>query len=73
MDEEHWLTVQEIANLLKVHPQSIRRWLKQGELRGVLISDRSGYRVRRADLDAFLERRGLAPLPKQEAQPEGEG
>ncbi|MDP9355927.1 MAG: helix-turn-helix domain-containing protein [Chloroflexota bacterium] len=57
MTEERWYTVEEIVDLLKVHEQTVRRWLRDGQLRGVLLGRKAGYRVRAADLDAFLEER----------------
>ncbi len=57
MTEEHWLTVDEAAKRLKVHPESIRRWLREGKMRGHLISRRGGYRIRPAELETFLEQR----------------
>lgn len=58
-----WLTVEHIAATLQVHPQTVRRWLRTGELHGVLMGDRAGYRVHPDDLDAFLRERGYSPQP----------
>ena len=57
MTEERWLTVEEIVDMLKVHEQTVRRWLREGELRGVLLGRKAGYRVRESDLAAFLQAR----------------
>ncbi len=57
MAEERWLTVEEIVDTLKVHEQTVRRWLRDGELRGVLLGRKAGYRVRESDFEAFLEAR----------------
>ncbi len=57
MTEERWYTVEEIVDLLKVHEQTVRRWLRDGQLRGVLLGRKAGYRVRATDLDAFLAER----------------
>jgi len=54
MAEERWLTVEEIVDLLKVHEQTVRRWLRDGQLRGVLLGRKAGYRIRESDLEAFL-------------------
>lgn len=48
------LTVAEIAGELKINVETVRRWIRSGELPAFMLSDRSGYRVRRADLDAFM-------------------
>lgn len=56
------LTVQEVAERLKMNPETVRRWLRQGKLRGYLLGgDRSGYRVATDDLDAFIRARGTGP------------
>ncbi len=58
-----WLTIEEICDRLQLHPQTVRRWLRDGELHGVLIGDRAGYRVHPEDLLAFLRSRGYSPQP----------
>jgi excisionase family DNA binding protein len=55
MDE--WLTAEEIGALLKVEPGAIRGWLREGKLRGINFSGKMGWRVRRRDLEAYLEAR----------------
>jgi excisionase family DNA binding protein len=52
MDSEY-LTPEEIAIKLKVHEDTIRRWLRTGELKGIKIGKRQ-WRIRKADLDAYL-------------------
>jgi len=61
MDDEQWLTVQQIAERLQMHEQTIRKWLRTGELSGVLLGDKGGWRVRPRDLEVFLRGRGWAP------------
>ena len=57
-----WMTVEEIAEELSVHVETVRRWIRNGELAASLLgSSRAGYRVRRADYDQFLvEKMGKA-------------
>jgi excisionase family DNA binding protein len=51
------LTVEEIAEELRVHPETVRQWIRNGELIAIDISKE--YRILRSDLDAFLaQRRG---------------
>jgi len=52
-----WYTVQQIANHLEVHEQTVRRWIKEGALRAYAFGDRAGYRVSAEDLAAFMDRR----------------
>jgi excisionase family DNA binding protein len=54
---EQLLTVEEVAMRLQVNEQTIRRWLRGGELSGVPFGGRTGWRINEADLLAFLERR----------------
>ncbi len=54
MPDERWYTVEEIAQLLKVHPDTVRGWLRDGRLRGRNFGGRTGYRVRQSALEEFL-------------------
>ena len=64
MVEERWYTVADIVDLLKVHEQTVRRWLRDGELRGYDLGGKSGYRVKAADFEAFIESRLAGPAGK---------
>jgi excisionase family DNA binding protein len=55
MTDERWYDVKEIVALLSVHEQTVRRWIKQGDLPAVMFGRKGGYRVRARDLDGFLE------------------
>jgi excisionase family DNA binding protein len=57
MIEDKWYTVAEIAERLKVEDQTVRRWLKSRELVGSNFGGRTGWRIREADVNAFLEAR----------------
>ncbi|MFZ1996630.1 MAG: helix-turn-helix domain-containing protein [Solirubrobacteraceae bacterium] len=50
--DDEYLTVQEIAEHLKLNQQTVRNWIDQGSLPAVRIGRR--VRVRRADLDRIL-------------------
>ena len=52
--EDRWLTVAEICDRLRVHEETVRRWLRSGQLPGRAFGGRAGYRVRESDLEAFL-------------------
>ena len=65
---DEWLTVDEVAERLKVHAETVRRWVRAGALAALDLGSRSGgYRIKRADLDEFVARRYRA------ARREGEG
>lgn len=56
-DEERLLTVDQVAERLQVNPETVRRWLRRGELEGVDLGHKAGYRVTEAALREFLESR----------------
>ncbi len=56
-DDER-LTAKQIADELQVNKETVLRWLRRGELPGVDMGHRIGYRVRRGDLEQFIEQRG---------------
>ena len=58
MAQEDWLTVGQVAQRMGLkNAETVRRWLRTGKLRGTLISDRMGWRVRPADLERFIAAR----------------
>lgn len=59
------LTIREAAEVLRLHPRTVREYLRRGELEGRVIGSR--WRFRRKDLDAFYEN-----APRWWVQP-GEG
>jgi excisionase family DNA binding protein len=48
------LTVNEVAHLLHVHPNTIRLWSKLGTLKSYRIGKRRDYRFNLADVETFL-------------------
>lgn len=54
-DPARLLTVHEAAERLRLNPETIRRWLRDGRLSGVWLgSDKAGWRISEQDLDAFI-------------------
>ena len=49
------LTVAQVAARLKVNPETVRRWLRAGQLRGILLGDRAGWRISESELATFLQ------------------
>ena len=62
-----FLTVAEIAELLKLNPMTIRNWIDAGELAAVRVGKRR-VRVRQSALDAFLEA-GSTSTPDDKSLP----
>jgi excisionase family DNA binding protein len=52
LDDDPWLTVQQVSEELKVHPATVRVWIKQERLRAVRAG--KGFRVRRSEVDRAL-------------------
>ncbi len=48
------LTVREVAELLHIHANTVRRWSDQGVLRAYRIAHRGDRRFRREDVARFL-------------------
>ena len=62
-----WLTVQDVAELFKVNEETVRRWIRGGELAVLdLGGARAGYRIRRDELDRFIRER-YGPVGKDAA------
>jgi excisionase family DNA binding protein len=68
---EDLLTVEEVANWLRVNPQTVRHWIDRGELHALHVGVRT-VRVRQSDLDRFLEA-GATGADYPEAQPADPG
>lgn len=50
------LTVNEVAHLLHVHPNTIRLWSKTGTIKSYRIGKRRDYRFSLDDVEAFLRK-----------------
>jgi excisionase family DNA binding protein len=56
-DDNQLLTVSEVAEYLRIDPESARRWLREGKLSGINLGRGPGWRIRRGDLAQFLAER----------------
>jgi excisionase family DNA binding protein len=65
---EKLLTIGEAAQVLQLHPRTVREYVRRGELEGRVIGGR--WRFRRKDLDAFFEN---APRQWDFAGKDGDG
>jgi len=59
--EDSFLTVAEVAELLKLNQQTVRNWIDAGSLPAVKVGRR--VRIRRSDLDRKLEEGRTTPAP----------
>lgn len=62
---EKQLIVEEVAEELRVHPETVRQWIREGELDA--FDTGRGYRISRKDLDDFVQRRKTS---KRRGKPE---
>lgn len=54
---EEWLTLDEIAEELRVSVETVRRWIRTKQLKALSIG--RGYRIKRKDYADFLRRRTI--------------
>jgi excisionase family DNA binding protein len=57
MAEGTLLTVDDVARRLIVHADTVRNWIKSGELVAIDLGGRAGYRITQEALDEFLKKR----------------
>ena len=63
-DETEMLTAEEVAKIMKVNVRTVRSWVQAGDLIPTWIGKRE-YRISRADLRAFIQKR-KGPQPPDE-------
>jgi len=52
-DADPWLTPEQVGGELKVHPATVRLWIRNGRLRATRVG--RSWRVRRSEIDRVLE------------------
>ncbi len=57
------LTVDEVASELKIKPETVRTWIRAGELDAVDLGRE--YRIYRVDLNKFLQSRKTSKKKRQ--------
>ena len=58
------LTTSEVARILSVHINTVRRWSNQGVLKSYRIGSRGDRRFRREDIDSFFSKDGKGRAKK---------
>jgi excisionase family DNA binding protein len=51
---DRMLSVDEVARLLNVHPSTVRRWEKKGQLKSYRLGPKKLIRFRKEELDSFI-------------------
>ena len=54
-DISDMLTIREVARLLHVHPNTLRRWSNNGRIRAYRITERGDRRYKREEIARFLD------------------
>ena len=62
------LTVKEVARLLHIHPNTLRRWSNKGRIRAYRITTRGDRRFKREEIAHFLAELNSHADNWQEAQ-----
>jgi excisionase family DNA binding protein len=58
-DCEALMTCDEVAEFLRVHVGSVRRWSRSGKLKAYKVGGRGDWRYRQQDVEAFLNSHGV--------------
>lgn len=56
---EQLFTTAEAGGLLKVHPETIRNWIRRGELAAIRVG--RSWRIKRVDLERIAEQGTVEP------------
>jgi len=54
-EQPEYLTLIQVSELLKVHPNTLRNWDKSGELKALRIGTRKLRRYKKSDILKFIE------------------
>ena len=56
--DERWLTVAEVAERFRLSLETVRKWIRSGELPALhLGGPKAGYRIKESDLARFIAER----------------
>ncbi|MGE5495922.1 MAG: helix-turn-helix domain-containing protein [Burkholderiales bacterium] len=65
--EDKWYSVEQVADMLRLHPKTLRRYIAEGKLRASKLGKQ--YRISGHDLSIFIEGRGTGGFETEEAKP----
>jgi excisionase family DNA binding protein len=57
MQENKWLSVEQVAARLDINVETVRRWIRRGELPAMKVGGRTGYRIEERDLQEFIKKK----------------
>ena len=64
---DEFLTVADVATILRLNQQTVRNWIDRGELPSVRVRRR--VRIRRSDFERLVERGQIVPAAEHEQAP----
>lgn len=62
--DEKWYSVEQVADMLRLHPKTLRRYITEGKLRASKLGKQ--YRISGHDLSIFVEGRDITGLEEYE-------
>lgn len=69
--DEKWYTAAEVGDIFKVADYTVRDWLRSGQLEGILIANKTGWRVSESALQAFIAKRQVEAAARRIARRRG--
>lgn len=54
MENNNFLTVEQVAEILQIHWQTVLNYIKSGKLKAVKLG--KGYRIQKEELDKFIKK-----------------
>ncbi len=63
----NFFDVRDVANILKVNEETVRRWIRRGELEAQNFGGKAGYRIKPESLEKFLA--GQNPWTSEQEKP----
>ena len=69
---EQMMTVAEVATLLRVSPDRVRRWIRDGKLRAIRYDGRGQFAVFASSVSAWIGRHVSAPAARKRTRRERE-
>lgn len=66
--DEKWYSVEQVADMLRLHPKTLRRYITEGKLRASKLGKQ--YRISGHDLSVFVEQRDLTAPEAQSETPQ---
>ncbi len=59
--EDRWLSAKQVSELLGVNRATVINWARRGSIPAVQYGERSIYRFRESDVNAFIEASRIQP------------